>query len=158
MSVFSCFLVYSSYVRIRDVALKTCWRRWTIGRSGESGSVISVLVAQHDDNDIYIYIYISGWQYIYIYVGGTFLCEHILMNVRHCYVNNWTLSFHWFNDIIQILFPRRETLKSVCLKTIKLISYACSWPSSQNSWNHLDFKEKTMEISHFLLILIYVLW
>ena len=26
---------YSSSGRIRDVALKTCWRRWTIGRSGE---------------------------------------------------------------------------------------------------------------------------
>ena len=43
---------YSSYVRIRDVALKTCQRRWTIGRSGEIGSVISVLVAWHDDDDI----------------------------------------------------------------------------------------------------------
>ena len=32
---------YSSYVRIRDVALKTCRRRWTIGRSGERGSGIS---------------------------------------------------------------------------------------------------------------------
>ena len=27
--------IFSSYVRIRDVALKTCQRRWTIGRSGE---------------------------------------------------------------------------------------------------------------------------
>ena len=26
---------FSSYVRIRDVVLKTCQRRWTIGRSGE---------------------------------------------------------------------------------------------------------------------------
>ena len=26
---------YSSYARIRDIALKTCQRRWTIGRSGE---------------------------------------------------------------------------------------------------------------------------
>ena len=43
---------YSSYVRIRDVALKTCQRRRTIGRSGEKGSGISVLVARHD---IYIY-------------------------------------------------------------------------------------------------------
>ena len=43
---------YSSYVRIRDVALKTCQRRWTIGRSGEGGSGISVLVARHDDDDI----------------------------------------------------------------------------------------------------------
>ena len=43
--------VYSSYVRIRDVALKTCQRRWTIGRSGERGSGISVLAVRHDDND-----------------------------------------------------------------------------------------------------------
>ena len=41
----------SSYGRIRDVALKTCQRRWMIGRSGESGSGISVLVARHDDDD-----------------------------------------------------------------------------------------------------------
>ena len=46
---------YSSSVRIRDVALKTCQRRWTIGRSGDRGSGISVLAAWHDD--IYIYIY-----------------------------------------------------------------------------------------------------
>ena len=49
---------YSSYVRIRDVDLKTCQRRWTIGRSGERGSGISVLAARHDnddDDDIYIY-------------------------------------------------------------------------------------------------------
>ena len=42
---------YSSCVRIRDVALKTCQRRWTIGRSGERGSGISVLASRHDDYD-----------------------------------------------------------------------------------------------------------
>ena len=42
---------YSSYVRIRDVALKTCLRRWTIGKSGEKGPGISVLAAWHDDDD-----------------------------------------------------------------------------------------------------------
>ena len=42
---------FSSYARIRDVALKTCQRRWTIGRSGERGSGISVLVARYDDDD-----------------------------------------------------------------------------------------------------------
>ena len=52
---------YSSHVRIRDVALRTCQRRWTTGRSGERGSRIPVLAARHDD---YIYIYI----YIYICV------------------------------------------------------------------------------------------
>ena len=52
---------YSSYVRIRDVVLKTCRRRWSIGRNGERGSGISELVERHDDDDdddddIYIYI------------------------------------------------------------------------------------------------------
>ena len=43
---------YSSYVRIQDVALKTCQRRRTIGRSGERRSGISVLAARHDhDHD-----------------------------------------------------------------------------------------------------------
>ena len=42
---------YSSNVRIRDVALKTCQKQWMIGRSGERGSEISVLAAQHDDDD-----------------------------------------------------------------------------------------------------------
>ena len=42
---------YSSYARIRDVALKTSQRRWTIGRSSEQGSGISVLAARHDDVD-----------------------------------------------------------------------------------------------------------
>ena len=48
---------YSSYVRIRDVALKTCQKRWKIGRSGERGSGISVLAARHDDDDIFLYIF-----------------------------------------------------------------------------------------------------
>ena len=42
---------FSSYVRIRDVVLKTCLGRWTIGRSSERGSGISVLPARHDDDD-----------------------------------------------------------------------------------------------------------
>ena len=42
---------YSSSVRIRDAALRTCQKRWTIGRSGERGSGISVLAAWPDDDD-----------------------------------------------------------------------------------------------------------
>ena len=37
----------------------TCLGRWTIGRSGERGSGISVLPARHDDDDIYIKL---GWK------------------------------------------------------------------------------------------------
>ena len=43
---------FSSYVRIRDVVLKICLGRWTIGRSGERGSWISVLPAWHDDDEV----------------------------------------------------------------------------------------------------------
>ena len=38
---------FSSYVRIRDFVLKTCLGRWTVGRSGERESGISVLPARH---------------------------------------------------------------------------------------------------------------
>ena len=48
---------FSSYVRIRDVALKTCQRRWTIGRGGERGSEISVQAVRYDDDDDDIYIW-----------------------------------------------------------------------------------------------------
>ena len=42
---------YSNPVRIRDVALRICQKRWTIGRSGERGSGISVQVAWLDNDD-----------------------------------------------------------------------------------------------------------
>ena len=42
---------YSSSVRIRGVALRTCRKRWTIGRGNERGSGISVLIARQDDDD-----------------------------------------------------------------------------------------------------------
>ena len=54
---------YNSYVRIRDIALKTCQRQWTIGRSGERGSGISALAARHDDDDR---IYICQYQVVLI--------------------------------------------------------------------------------------------
>ena len=42
---------FSSYVRIQDVVLKTYLGRWTIGRSGEWGSGISVLPGRYDDDE-----------------------------------------------------------------------------------------------------------
>ena len=44
-------LTYSSYVRTRDVTLKTCRRRWMIGRDGERRSGISAQAVRHDDDD-----------------------------------------------------------------------------------------------------------
>ena len=61
---------FSSYVRIRDVALKTCQRRWTIGKSGKRGSVISMLAARHDDDDddydwLFYFLILSFWSLMY---------------------------------------------------------------------------------------------
>ena len=41
--------IYSSSVPILYVALRTYQNQWTIGRGGERGSEISVLIARHDD-------------------------------------------------------------------------------------------------------------
>ena len=54
---------YSSYVRIRDVALKTCQKRRMIGRSGERGLGISELGARYDDDDDDDYIFPNGFYY-----------------------------------------------------------------------------------------------
>ena len=42
---------YSSSGWIRDVAQRTCQKRWTIRRRGERESEIYVLAARYDDND-----------------------------------------------------------------------------------------------------------
>ena len=63
---------YSSYVRIQDVALKTCQRRWMIRRSGKRGSGISVLVARYDDE--------WWWHLVYIYI--LIIIIHIYIHVK----------------------------------------------------------------------------
>ena len=42
---------YNSSLPIQDVALKTCWKQWTIEKGGKKGSGISALMARHDDDD-----------------------------------------------------------------------------------------------------------
>ena len=42
---------YSRSMYIRDVALRTRRKQWTIGRDGKRGSWISVLVMRHDDDE-----------------------------------------------------------------------------------------------------------
>ena len=45
---------YTNSVWMQGVAMRTCRKRWTIGRGGERGSGIYVLMAwQDDDDDIY---------------------------------------------------------------------------------------------------------
>ena len=58
---------YSCSIMIRDVALMTYQKRWTIGRSGARRSGISMLVAHdEDDDDGYICVCVCVCAYIYI--------------------------------------------------------------------------------------------
>ena len=63
---------FSSYVRIRNVVLKICLGRGTIGRSGERGSGISVLPARHDDDDDYLVTQSAG-----------------AVDYTHCFSTDW---------------------------------------------------------------------
>ena len=99
---------FSSYVRIRDVVLKTCLGRWTIGRSGERVSGISELPARHDDDDDDIYIYIYTYTYIYIYCCACLstICEDI--SISFCF------PVHSF-VCLSSLFEFGRIYLSVCL-------------------------------------------
>ena len=87
---------YSSYLRIRDVALKTCLRWWTIGRSDERGSGISVLVERHDDDDddddIYKNIYIfsdlmpRGHFFFFLHCVRNIECHSSLSIPHECFI------------------------------------------------------------------------
>ena len=79
---------YSSSVRIWDVALKTCQRWWTIRRSDERGSGISVLAARHDDDDDDCYLLIrvfhisdSWWSFTGDWVTANLLVSPGLFSV-----------------------------------------------------------------------------
>ena len=86
---------YSSYVRIQDVALKTCQRRWTIGRSDKRGSGISVLAARHDDDDDDVKterkgLILSCWIRLMsncrcIIFQDMFSCQHLINDLRGFY-------------------------------------------------------------------------
>ena len=65
---------FSSYVRIQIVVLKTYLGRWTIGRSGERESGISVLPARYDDDD-YCYHYFAFLRITHSSVSRSFLTE-----------------------------------------------------------------------------------
>ena len=84
---------FSNYVRIRDVVQKTCQRRWTIGKSGERGSGISVLPARHDDDDIYIIWWRIGVVFVFYIVKDRNTDESSL----------WSLSYHIIPKIISML-------------------------------------------------------
>ena len=96
---------YSSYVRIQDVALKTCQRRWTIGKSGERESRISVLAARHDDDDddcfwncfIFIFLVMLGWFKVLQYSNLKRVNSQIKLHCTFIYETVFKLHPEWSN-------------------------------------------------------------
>ena len=87
---------FSSYVRIQDVVPKTYLGRWTIGRSGERGSGISVLPARYDDDDIYIYIYIYTWNISIYYISNLSFKSSVLLLMDHTlYIYIYIYIYIW---------------------------------------------------------------
>ena len=71
--------IFNSSVLIQDVAWNTCRERWTIEKNEERGSGKSVLVAWHDDDDIYMYIINFPPTH-----GAVILYNVVLMRVTRC--------------------------------------------------------------------------
>ena len=118
---------YSSYVRIRDVALKTCQSRWMIGRSGERGSGISLLAARHDDDDIYIYIYINIITLVFLKIFCTQLCF-----IKYSYLI-WVIGLQFYGWPIKKevitewnLILIRINIRYIS-KTLKVAKTWCLW-------------------------------
>ena len=89
---------YSSYVRIWDVALKTCQKRWMIGRSGERGSGISVLVAWHDDDD--------DDSNTYMFSGFVFITSRLVLGCLHIIMSSVQLTIFTSSHLATYwLFP-----------------------------------------------------
>ena len=88
---------YSSYVRIWDVSLKTYQTRWTIGRSGERGSGISVPAARHDDDDDLWYICLIPLSFSSLFSLPTF---HFLLS----YIYFFLILPFFFNPSFFLLF------------------------------------------------------
>ena len=95
---------YSNYVRTQDVTLKTCRRRWMIGRSGERGSGISVLAARHDDDDDDLSIYDCSNLSIYLSIYQWLFTSLNLSMIVHIYLSIY-LTFNVLS------YGRRSTIQ-----------------------------------------------
>ena len=118
---------FSSYVRIRDVVLKTYLGRWTIGRSGERGSGISVLPARYDDDKYSVIMYLCV--YLKTLTFWKWIC------------NQNTLFSHLLRQKTKKFLLAYVNILSSILIIIQ--GHFCSWSKEESfSWNHLILEIK----------------
>ena len=107
---------FRSYVRIRDVVQKTCLRRWTIGKSGERGSGISVLPARHDDDDKYCCYWwgFSVSRKTWIYLRYYYTNEIKIKQNVHLKID--MIKGDWEKNIVQLLYKLEPDAKKLTRK------------------------------------------
>ena len=133
---------FSSYMRTWDVALKTYRRWWTIGRSSERGSGISVLAAWHDDDDDDNTKYISFPSLHF----STYILSDSFNFLSHIYIyikSNWEhgvtiLSFSPSIFIVHHFWSVLLTASSVCIE----LMYCKSLMFSQHWRVHVFIKKR----------------
>ena len=96
----------SSYVRIQDVVLKTYLGRWTIGRSGERGSGISVLPARYDDDDLSTSFHLLFWL-----LSKVLISEFSILFPRNF---NFTLLGNYIWLLNFLVNPSRTAIDQYC--------------------------------------------
>ena len=82
---------YRSSVPIRHVALRTCRKQWKIGRGGDRGLGISMLIVRHDDDNTYTHTHTHTHTHTYIYI-----CIYMYVCMCTCVcVNKWEKTIAW---------------------------------------------------------------
>ena len=131
-------LTYSSYVRTRVVILKTCRRRWMIGRNGERRSGISAQAARHDDDDDSL----KGCLKYNFFVDLNFFIE--FRTYLNCINKRWNISLVSLK--LPILTVNRNYVMFTRLFDLFLLS------------EDLPFLSKSISFQLHLIFLLFYFW
>ena len=116
---------YSSSVRIRDVALKTCQRRLTIGRNGEKGSGISMLAVRHDDDEEW-YFLTHRWEDKGVYNFAKVFYRKMIVRGRHefeqVYFYSTVQHFYHYTAGTHIVIPENLIKISILISIVYAFS------------------------------------
>ena len=128
---------FSSYVRIQVVVLKTYLGRWTIGRSGERGSGISVLPARYDDDDDFLNTLlkrVGGSKLIFCYRVFSHPFMYIFLTVFFKQRTHTHTHTHTHIYIYIYIYVYMDLFKRICYTFVK---FSSSFFTKLFIWVHL---------------------
>ena len=132
-------LTFSSYVRIQDVALKTYQKRWTIGRSSERGSGISVPAAHY-------YCYYLFWWDSLENLNFPFWLSLLLLFFMSFSRQRYLMDFHWSQSDSKSPQVSRTLLSMLAFLNNIIVWMVLICPLISNSSNLLSNLLRTLEL------------